>query len=194
MASDDGSLWIVYNGEVYNHAEIRQRLEAQGVRFKTRCDTEVILRLYEARGPACVEELLGMFAFAICDAKRERLFLARDRHRDQAALLVRSRRALPVRLRADRAASSIPSVSRELDLESLYHHLSFLSTPLPRTMFEGIHKLAPGHRMTVDRSGVRIERWWDALDAPRLDPSDDADEGIVRRRSSSACAPPCAIA
>lgn len=178
MASDDALLWIVYNGEIYNHAEIRKRLEARGVRFHTRCDTEVILRLYEARGPACVEELLGMFAFAIFDARREQLFLARDRVGIKPLYWCDSGGQFlfgsePI------ALFEHPSVPRKLDLASLYHHLSFLSTPVPRTMFEGLHKLAPGHRMTVNRSGVQIERWWDALDAPRLDPGAYADEAVV---------------
>ncbi len=178
MANDDASLWIVYNGEVYNHVAIRRRLEAKGVRFQTRCDTEVILRLYEERGPACVDELLGMFAFAIWDARRERLFLARDRIGikplywcDLGGLLLFGSEP--------RALFEHPGVSRKLDLESFYHHLSFLSTPAPRTMFEGIHKLPPGHRMTVDASGSRIERYWDALDAPRLDPASLGDDEAV---------------
>jgi asparagine synthase (glutamine-hydrolysing) len=180
MANDDGSLWIVFNGEIYNHVAIRERLQAKGVRFQTRCDTEAILRLYEERGAECVHELLGMFAFAIWDAKRERLFLARDRIGikplywcDTGGELLFASELV--------ALFEHPAVSRKMDLESFYHHLSFMSTPAPRTMFEGVAKLAPGHRMTVDRSGVRVERWWDALDAPRLAPADWADEGAVAR-------------
>jgi asparagine synthase (glutamine-hydrolysing) len=181
MANDDGSVWIVYNGEVYNHAAIRARLEQRGVRFRTRCDTEVILRLYEDRGDACVEELSGMFAFAIWDARRERLFLARDRIGikplywcDLGGLFLFASEA--------RALFEHTAVPRKLDVESLYHHLSFLSTPVPRSMFEGLHKLAPGHRMAVDRAGVHVERWWDALDAPRLAPEEFADEDAVAER------------
>ena len=180
MANDDGSIWIVYNGEVYNHAASRKRLEAKGVRFKTRCDTEVILRLYEERGPACVDELLGMFAFAIWDARRERLFLARDRIGIKPLYWCDTGGNFLFGSEL-RALFEHPSVTRTLDVASLYHHLSFMSTPAPSTMFEGIQKLGPGHRMTVDRSGVHIERWWDALDAPRLDPASYADEATVAR-------------
>ena len=178
MANDDGSLWIVFNGEIYNHAAIRARLEGRGVRFHTRCDTEAILRLYEERGEDCVHELQGMFAFAIWDAKRDRLFLARDRIGikplywcDAAGLFLFASELA--------ALFEHPAVSRKMDVESFYHHLSFMSVPAPRTMFEGVAKLAPGHRMIVDRSGVKNERWWDALDAPRLAPSDWADEDAV---------------
>jgi asparagine synthase (glutamine-hydrolysing) len=178
MANDDGSLWIVFNGEIYNHVAIRTRLEAQGVRFKTRCDTEAILRLYEERGPECVHELLGMFAFAIWDVRRERLFLARDRigikplyWTDAGGLFLFASELA--------ALFANPGVARKMDTASFYHHLSFMSVPSPHTMFEGISKLAPGHRMLVDRSGVRVERWWDALDAPRLAPADWADEEHV---------------
>jgi len=180
MANDDQSLWIVFNGEIYNHVAIRTRLEGKGVRFQTRCDTEAILRLYEERGEECVHELQGMFAFAIWDLRRERLFLARDRIGIKplywcdvgGELLFASELA---------ALFEHPAVRREMDLESFYHHLSFMSTPAPRTMFEGISKLGPGHRMTVDRSGVRVSRWWDALDAPRLAAADVADEDAVAR-------------
>ncbi|RIL04483.1 MAG: asparagine synthase (glutamine-hydrolyzing) [Proteobacteria bacterium] len=180
MANDDGSLWIVFNGEIYNHVAIRERLEAKGVRFTTRCDTEAILRLYEERGEDCVHELLGMFAFAIWDAKQGRLFLARDRIGIKPLYWCDTGGEL---LFASELAALFqhPSVPRKMDLESFYHHLSFMSTPVPRTMFEGVSKLGPGHRMIADRSGVRIERWWDALDAPRLAPADWADEDAVAR-------------
>jgi asparagine synthase (glutamine-hydrolysing) len=178
MANDDRTIWIVFNGEIYNHEKIRRGLEKDGVRFRTRCDTEAILRLYEARGAECVRELEGMFAFAIWDARRGNLFLARDRIGIKplywADLGGRFFFASEVR-----ALLEHPAVPRELDPESLYHHLSFLSTPAPATMFAGISKLAPGHRATVDRRGVRIERWWDALDAPRLSAAEVADEGHV---------------
>jgi asparagine synthase (glutamine-hydrolysing) len=180
MPNDDRSLWIVFNGEIYNHSAIRAELEAEGFRFRTRCDTEVILKLYEKMGERCVERFLGMFAFALWDAKRQRLFLARDRIGikplywcDVGGQLIFGSEA--------RALLEHPAVPRELDLESLYHNLTFLSTPAPRTMFAGIQRLAPGHRMLVDARGVRIERWWDALDAPRLAPTEWADEDALAK-------------
>jgi len=181
MANDDGSLWIVFNGEIYNHAAIRSRLEAKGVRFQTRCDTEAILRLYEERGEECVHELQGMFAFAIWDARQGRLFLARDRIGIKPLYWCDAGGRF---LFASELAALFehPAVPREMDVESFYHHLSFMSVPAPRTMFQGIAKLAPGHRMRVDRSGVHVERWWDALDAPRLAPAEWADEDAVAER------------
>jgi len=178
MANGDGTTWIVFNGEIYNHAVLRKELEAKGVRFRSRCDTEVILRLYEHSGDACVDRLLGMFAFAIWDSKRSRLFLARDRigikplvYCDQGGHFLFASEI--------RALLEHPAVPRRMDGQSLYHNLSFLSTPSPGTMFEGIRKLPAGHRMVVDSSGVRVERWWDALDAPRLPASAWADEEAV---------------
>lgn len=181
MANDDGSVWIVFNGEIYNHAAIRARLEGRGARFRTRCDTEAILRLYEERGEECVHELQGMFAFAIWDAPRERLFLARDRIGIKP--LYWCERSGHFLFASELAALlEHPAVPRALDRESFYHHLSFMSVPAPRTMFDGIAKLAPGHRAVVDRAGVRVERWWDALDAPRLAASELADEDAIAAR------------
>jgi asparagine synthase (glutamine-hydrolysing) len=178
MPNDDGSCWIVYNGEVYNHAEIRRELEAKGVRFRSRSDTEAILRLYEAVGEGCVERLNGMFAFAIFDAREGTLFLARDRigvkplyWADVGGHLVFGSEA--------RALLLHPLVTRELDRASFYHNLTFLSTPAPATMYRGIQRLSPGHVMTVDRRGVRTRRYWDALDAPRLGAEEVADEAAV---------------
>jgi asparagine synthase (glutamine-hydrolysing) len=178
MPNHDRSLWIVFNGEIYNHVATRNRLEGKGVRFQTRCDTEAILHLYEERGEDCVHELQGMFAFAIWDVARERLFLARDRIGIKPLYWCDVAGEL---LFASELAALLehPAVPRKLDLESFHHHLSFMSTPAPRTMFEGISKLPPGHRMTVDRRGIRVDRWWDALDAPRLTAADVADEDAV---------------
>lgn len=178
MASDDGRVWIVFNGEIYNHAEIRRELEAAGVRFRSRCDTEAILRLYERDGERCVERLLGMFAFAIWDAGRRRLFLARDRIGIKPLYWVDVAGHFFFGSEI-RALLEHPSVPRRMDTQSLYHGLTFLSTPAPGTMFEGIHKLRAGHRMTVDARGVRIDRWWDALDAPPLPASAWRDDETV---------------
>jgi asparagine synthase (glutamine-hydrolysing) len=158
MGNDAGDVQIVFNGEIYNHQAIRKELEEKGIRFRSRCDTEVILRLYEHVGEACVERLLGMFAFAIWDATRQKLFLARDRigikplywcevggHFFFASEI--------------RALLEHPKVPRRMDAQSLYHNLTFLSTPAPGTMFEDVRKLRAGHRMVVDAQGVRIDRW-----------------------------------
>jgi asparagine synthase (glutamine-hydrolysing) len=188
MASDDGSLWIVYNGEVYNHTEIRKELEADGVRFRTRCDTEVILRLYQAVGRRCVERLNGMFAFAIWDARERRVFLARDRIGIKPLYWV-DRGGRFLFASEPRALFEHAAVSAELDAESLYHHLSFLCTPAPRTMFAGVNKLRPGHWAEVSEAGIREEPYWDVLEAPGLTPeemrAEPAAEAIRERLRAS---------
>lgn len=178
MSNDDGSLWITYNGEVYNHAEIRAELEATGVRFHSRTDTEVILRLYEAVGDACTERLSGMFAFAIWDRRRRRLLLARDRIGVKPLFWCDVSGHLFF-ASEPRALLEHPLVPRRMNPESLYHTLTFLSTPEPETLYAGIHKLAPGHRIVVDDRGPRVERWWNALDAPSLAPEIATDEAAA---------------
>lgn len=175
MTTDEGATWIVYNGEVYNHRALRAELEGRGVHFRSQSDTEVILRLYEAEGDACVERLVGMFAFAIWDGPRRRLFLARDRI-GVKPLLWSDVGGHLLFASEPRALLHHPLIRRELDPQSLSHALTFLSTPVPGTMFAGIHKLPAGHRMVVDERGPRIERWWSALDAPRLSPDVYANE------------------
>jgi asparagine synthase (glutamine-hydrolysing) len=180
MANDDGSIWIVYNGEVYNHVAIRKELEQHGVRFRTHCDTEVILRLYEAEGEGCMRRLDGMFAFAIYDGRRRALFLARDRIGVKPLYWCDQGGAFYF-ASEPRALFEHPELSRRLDEESLYHHLSFLCTPAPHTMFEGIRKLPPGHTLTVTADGLREARWWDVLDAPEIQSEEARDPDRAAR-------------
>jgi len=179
LANDDGSLWIVYNGEVYNHAELRKELEESGVRFRTRCDTEVILRMYQAVGRRCVERFDGMFAFAIWDSRERRVFLARDRIGIKPLYWSASGGRF-LFASEPRALFEHPAMSRELDAESLYHHLSFLSTPAPQTMFAGVQKLPPGHWASVTADGIREEAYWDVLAAPPLPPEELQPEQAAR--------------
>jgi asparagine synthase (glutamine-hydrolysing) len=180
MASDDGATWIVYNGEVYNHGEIRAELEASGVRFRSRTDTEVILKLYQREGERCLSRLNGMFAFAIWDARKRRLFLARDRIGVKP--LYWSQIGSEFLFASEvRALLEHPALGRDMDEESLWHNLTFLTTPAPRTLFRDVSKLPGGHWMRVDQGGVHIERWWDPLDAPRLAPEAVADKAEVAR-------------
>ena len=160
MSNETGDVWIVYNGEVYNHESLRRELEAAGHVYRSRTDTETVLHLYEEMGPECVERLDGMFAFAIWDARRGRLFLARDR------LGVKP---LYYRLTSDglifgsevRAILRHPAVSAELDEESFFHYLTFAFVPAPRTMYAGIDKVAPAERLTISRDGtVERDRYW----------------------------------
>jgi asparagine synthase (glutamine-hydrolysing) len=178
MAVEDGTVLVTYNGEIYNHAEIRRELEATGRhRFRTdHSDTEVLLRAYLEWGVECLSRFRGMFAFALWDARSRKLWLVRDRigikplyysiHHDRLVFGSEIKALL-----AD------PEQPRAVDEDSLFHYLSFLTTPGPETLFAGIRKLAAGTWLLADGDG-RIEerRYWDALDVPlRTDgASDDA--------------------
>src|SRR5882724_625114 len=152
MASDDGSVRIVFNGEIYNFRELRRDLEARGARFRTASDTEVILRAYEADGPDCVRSLRGMFAFAILDERARRLVLARDRAGikplvyawDGCRLLFASE---------IKGILEDPSVRRGLDLDALGEYLTFHYVPAPRTIFTAIRKLPPASTLVLSLDG-----------------------------------------
>ncbi|MGH7307985.1 MAG: asparagine synthase (glutamine-hydrolyzing) [Candidatus Rokuibacteriota bacterium] len=159
MATPDETTWIVFNGEIYNHRELRARLETRGHVFRTRSDTEVIIEAYREYGDACVERLRGMFAFALWDRARRRLLLARDRlgkkpiyywHRGGLLLFASEIKALLCH----------PAIARELDWDAFRHYLAFGYTPRERSIFAGIAKLAPGHLAVLDENGLRLARYW----------------------------------
>lgn len=158
--NEDGSMVIVYNGEVYNFADIKEDLLREGHVFKTDTDTEVILHAYEEYGFDCVHRFIGMFAFAIWDEKRKRLFLARDRLGIKPLFY-------SVRNGSISFGSEIKCIletrgrDRAMDFQALDHYFSLGYVPCPHTMFEGIHKLPPGHWMICDRNGVSTKRYWD---------------------------------
>ncbi|HEX8966683.1 MAG TPA: asparagine synthase (glutamine-hydrolyzing) [Chloroflexota bacterium] len=166
MANEDESVWLVFNGEIYNHAALRPGLESRGHHFRSRCDAEVILHLYEEFGPECVQHLRGMFAFAVWDSRRRRLLLARDRIGVKPVYFA----ALPHTLLFGseiKALFSHPALAPRLDEVALSLYLTFAATPAPRTLFEGVQKLPPGHRLIVDADTgqQRLERYWQPLPA-----------------------------
>ncbi|MFQ5946471.1 MAG: asparagine synthase (glutamine-hydrolyzing) [Anaerolineae bacterium] len=166
MANEDGSLWIVFNGEIYNHRELRPALEAKGHRFKSRSDTEVILHLYEEEGENCVERLRGMFAFALWDRARRRLFLARDRL-GKKPLYYRNRDGLFLFASEIKALLCHHAVSRTLDWEAFHHYLAFGYTARERSIFAEIAKLPPGHTATLRDGLLTVQRYWSLPDADR---------------------------
>ena len=163
MANEDGTVWITYNGEVYNHRELRAELEARGHSFRSATDTEAIVHLYEEEGPACVERLHGMFAFALWDARRRTLLMVRDRIGVKPLYYA----LLPTGLLFGSEVKAIlehPDAPRELDEEAFVEYLTFGFAPPPRTMFAGISKLGPGEWLTVTADGeVERRTWWDAM-------------------------------
>ena len=167
MANADGTLWITYNGEIYNFRELRAGLEADGVRFRSQSDTEVILALWEREGVECLQRLCGMFAFAMWDARRRTLTLVRDRvgkkplhyYVDDEKVLFASE---PKGIFVD------PSVRAEPDLDALHHYLTFGYVPSPRSAFRGVRKLSPAHYVEIDERGVRTARYWRLSYRPKL--------------------------
>src|SRR5580704_4072161 len=163
MTNETGSLWITFNGEIYNHAALRPALEQAGHRYQTRSDTETILHAFEQHGPECLQLFQGMFAFAIWDAARRRLFCARDRlgikpfYYYWDGLLFAFTSEI-------KALLEHPAISPSLAEDLLPEVLAFGYTSGDRTLFRNIHKLMPGHRLVLDAASdptLTIERYWD---------------------------------
>ncbi len=159
LANEDGTVWIAFNGEIYNYRELQQTLERQGHRFRTSSDTETIVHLYEEHGPACVRLLRGMFAFAIWDDRARQLFLARDRL---------GKKPLVYRLEAQRllfaselkALLQVPGIPRELNPFAVNDYLTYQYVPHPHSILKGFNKLAPAHWAVYRDGSLRIERYW----------------------------------
>jgi asparagine synthase (glutamine-hydrolysing) len=169
LSNEDGTLWIVYNGEIYNHADLHRELESRGHRYRTRSDTESIVHAYEEWGERCVERLRGMFAFAIWDRTRRRLFVARDRVGIKPLYLARSGGAFLCASEI-KALLAHPGVRRSVRHAGLVEHLTLRYSASPHTLFEGIEKLPPGHHLTIDARGERRERYWSVRYEPKLSP------------------------
>jgi len=161
LSNEDGTIWLVYNGEIYNHQDLRSDLEARGHRYRSRSDTETIVHLYEEYGRDCVQRLRGMFAFALWDASKRRLFAARDRlgikpfyycHSAEVFLFGSEIKTL----------MAYPGVGAGLNRAALPEYLAFGYLAGPDTLFDGIKKLLPGHTLEVGEDGeLRIEQYWD---------------------------------
>jgi asparagine synthase (glutamine-hydrolysing) len=190
MCNEDRTVWITYNGEIYNFAELRRELQSKGHHFASNTDTEVIIHLYEQEGADCVHRLKGMFAFAICDlrSRTPELFLARDHFGVKP--LYYSHRGRKLAFASEvKALLHVPEIDAQLDLESLHQYLTFLWVPDPKTMFRGIHKLPAGHCATFRNGELKIHQYWD-LTFPRAgapyprSEADLADEVRERFRQS----------
>src|SRR5437667_421305 len=161
-------VWLVFNGEIYNHASLREGLEQRGHVYASRTDSETILHLYEERGLDFVQDIEGDYAIALWDADREQLVLARDRA-GVKPLYFYHRNGLFIFASEIKAIVQHPAVTPEVNEEALYHYLTFVTTPAPQTLFRGIQKLPAGHMLIVDRSGkARISQYWDALPSASL--------------------------
>jgi len=159
LANEDQTVWVTFNGEIYNYRELRAALVAAGHVFRTDTDTEVLVHLYEDHGPDLVDQLRGMFAFAIWDARRRRLLLARDRLGQKPLVY----RVEPGRLLFASEIKSLlraPGVPRDIDLGAIDAYLAYLYVPHPRTIFRGISKLPPGHVAVFERDRLEVRRYW----------------------------------
>jgi asparagine synthase (glutamine-hydrolysing) len=174
IANESGDVVVAFNGEIYNYRALRDRLLRAGHRLRTESDTEVIVHHYEEAQDDCVHELEGMFAFAVWDARRQRLLVVRDRvgvkplyyaPLDGRLLFASEIKAL---LRH-------PDVATGVDLDALAAFLLLKYVPSPRTMFTGIAALPPGHLLTCDGSGVRVRPWWDLSFRPDGHPLSEAE-------------------
>lgn len=182
MSNEDGTLWITFNGEIYNHAEIRAELErAGGHRWKTdHSDTEVVIHAFEEWGIGCLERFRGMFAIALWDARSRELWLIRDRIGIKPLYYSTHHGRLAFASEI-KALLCDPEQPRALDEEGLYHYLSFLTTPAPLTLFEGIRKIPAGVYLHArDRGEVREVRYWDVWD--HTAPLRGASEGEIAER------------
>lgn len=159
LGNEDGRIQIVFNGEIYNFQELRNELMARGHRFRTASDTETIVHAYEEYGDDCVAHFRGMFAFAIWDAQRERLLLARDRYGKKPIYLYQENGSL---LFASEIKSLLqyPRLSVTVDTGAVWDYLAYRYVPGPRTLFRHIRKLPPGSCAVWDRDGVREWRWY----------------------------------
>ncbi len=158
--NEDRTVWVAFNGEIFNYVELRLELEARGHRFYTQADTEVLVHLYEEKGERFVEDLNGQFAIALWDAPRKRLVLARDRtgirplfHAQHGGRLVFASEV--------KAIFALPGVPRGLDRRALAEICTYWSPLAPRTAFEGISSLPPGHVLVVEGGVKRLRKYWD---------------------------------
>ncbi len=178
IGNEDGSVWIVFNGEIYNFAELRALLEARGHRFRTHTDSETIVHAYEEYGVDCVHKLRGMFAFAIWDARCRRLVLARDRVGIKPLFYTQLGGQL-VWASEIKALLCHPELKRTLRPAAVNHYLTYLYVPAPLTMFDGIEELRAGHVLVAEAGEITVRPYWQLR--YDVDPSmslDEATEGL----------------
>jgi asparagine synthase (glutamine-hydrolysing) len=160
LSNEDGTVWIAFNGEIYNFQDLNERYLSSGHAFRTRSDTETIVHLYEELGEACFAELRGMFGLAIWDGRRKRFVLARDRIGKKPLFYSWDGRRLVFGSEI-KAILEAGGVSREMDLQAFSDYFSFLYVPAPKTIYRSVRKLRPGYYLIVDASGIRECCYWD---------------------------------
>jgi len=185
MSNPDGTVWITYNGEIYNFPELRSELEREGMVFRSKTDTEIILALYEREGVECLRRLRGMFAFAIWDGRTRTLFLARDRAGKKPLCYYHDAERF---LFASEAKGILqdPEVPVAPDLQAVHHYLTYGYVPSPHSAFRGFRTLPPAHYLLVRDGQVRVERYWQLRYGPklRIDEAALSEEILARLREA----------
>ena len=180
LSNEDESIWVVFNGEIYNFRELKGELEAKGHRFRSQTDTEILVHLYEEEDLHGVEQLQGMFAFAVWDKRRKRLLLARDRLGKKPLFYAFDGRTF--RFASEMKAILTDGVSKEIDLLALHFYLAYRYIPHPYTVFQSIRKLPPAHLLVLEQGKIRIEPYWELTNSPPTERNEEAlCQGIVER-------------
>jgi asparagine synthase (glutamine-hydrolysing) len=185
LSNETGTVWISFNGEIYNYRPLKERLLAQGHKFATKTDTEVLVHLYEEKGADLVHEIHGMFAIAIWDREKRKLLLVRDRIGKKPLYYLQDSKQILFASEL-KAILAYPGVKRSPNLEALHHYLSLGYVPAPLTAFEGISTLPAGHLLEISRGGKsRVAPYWDVSFEPRSSEESSGggagDEALIDR-------------
>jgi asparagine synthase (glutamine-hydrolysing) len=159
MSNEDGTLHLVFNGEIYNFAALREGLVERGHSFRGHCDAEVVLHLYEEKGAALLDDLVGMFAFALYDTARERMFLARDRLGIKPLYWYQDERLFAFASEL-KAIEALPGIDRTPDATAYYDYLTYRFVPAPKTILKRAHKLPAGHLLELEGGVANVKPWW----------------------------------
>jgi asparagine synthase (glutamine-hydrolysing) len=170
--NQDRTAWIVFNGEIYNYRELREKLEKLGHSFYTNSDTEAIIHAYDQYGADCPTHLRGMFAFAIWDERTQELFLARDRVGKKPLLYAQVNGQFVFGSEFS-ALLQHPQINKEIDYEALNYYLSFMCVPAPLTAYRAIRKLEPGHTLCYRKGEIKLSRYWQPDFSRKVDISED---------------------
>lgn len=178
LSNEDHSVWITFNGEVYNYKALRQQLQERGHVFRSETDTEVVVHAYEEWGAECVLKLSGIFAFAIWDQTKRELFLARDHVGVKPLYFTQNQHGFGFASQP-KAIVAAPFIDQEVSTTAFRDYLSFGYIPDPQCIFEGIQKLPPGHWISVSSTGIKKQRYWKAEYRPSITRFSDAVEAIA---------------
>lgn len=176
MFNEDGTLALVFNGEIYNYLPLRDELLRKGHVFRSESDSEVVLHLYEEEGETCVKRLRGMFAFCIYDGKRERLYGARDRFGIKPLFYTETQEMFALASEA-KAFLSLPSFEARVNVGAIPHYVTFQYVPEPETMFANVYKIPPAHTFVWEQGKLTLTRYWQAAFNPQDRPFEEFVEG-----------------